>query len=150
MRPSAPVVDASVFAEYLVPGDAADAVAPLFARDRGWCWIPDHCLVQVASVARRHHLRTGRGNLRDVTRTLEDLLALELRIMGSEELIVPAARHMATVTSYHAVYLALAEACDAPLCTFDGGQAAAARRIGIEVLVPGTRAFAAWIGRSGG
>ena len=144
MRGSEPIVlDASVLVEYLAPGQV-DLVEPLLVGPVQH-WIPDHCLVEVANALRRYQRGVGRGSLTDIGAALEDLLDLRPVIVGSEALISAAVRHLDRLTAYDAVYLALAEARDAPLCTLDRRQADAAERTGVKALVPGTQPFTAWL-----
>jgi predicted nucleic acid-binding protein len=57
--------------------------------------------------------------------------------VSSRVLVQGAIRFADNPTVYDAVYLALAAGKSLPICTLDAGLAAAARRAGLSVLVPG-------------
>ena len=70
-------MDASVFAEYLLPGRDRDLVAPLFDRrlDVAY-WLPDHGILEVASALRKRYLADPTFTLEDLRTGADDLLAL--------------------------------------------------------------------------
>jgi len=117
------VVDASVVVELLLGGARAETVLPILERHEGSLHAPALLDTEVAhalrSLALRGMIRNDRGKA--AVEILQDL---------------PLERHPATLllpriwslrdrlTGYDATYVALAEALDAPLATFDAGLAA--------------------------
>lgn len=117
------VADASVVADYLLGGSspAGDALAEAFAHHESVC-APHLVDVEVAQVLRRYAQRGEVGE--DLARTLVDEL-IELPITRYEHraVLARAFELRANATIYDAVYLALAEALEAPLLTADAALA---------------------------
>ena len=133
--------------EYILPGPLFDPVAPLFAADTSIeCWAPDHVVVELANVLRRKHRSEAAFSLEDVDRAIVEALSL-VSLAPVVGLIRPAVRHLTALAAYDAVYVAMAEEHDMPLCTLDGSQANTARDAGLDVLLPGTEDFLAWVSR---
>jgi predicted nucleic acid-binding protein len=118
------VVDASAVLELLLRTPAAAAVeARLFAN--GETLHAPHLLdVEAAQVLRRYALNgeLGAGRGREA---LEDLADLPMRRYPHEFLLPRVWEMRHNLTAYDAVYVALAEALDAPLITRDKRLAAA-------------------------
>lgn len=132
------MVDASVFVEYLAPGSAHDDVAPLFYPDAEIeLWIPDLCVLEVANALRKRSLVDKRFTRRHLVGGVTDLLSLGPVVVSSHVLVQGALEFAKNLTIYDAVYVVLAAARGIPLCTFDGGLAAVAKKAGVTVLVPG-------------
>lgn len=132
------MVDASVFVEYLAPGPAHAAAAPLFDPEAAIeLWIPDLCLLEVASALRKRFLTDDRFTRRHLTDAVDDLLRLGPIVVGSRVLVPEALSFAENLTVYDATYLVLALARGLPLCTFDRGLVAAARTAGLAAFVPG-------------
>ena len=139
-------MDASVFAEYLLPGRDRDLVAPLFDRrlDVAY-WLPDHGILEVAGALRKRYLADPTFTLEDLRTGADDLLALGPITVSTAALVRRTIDHTDRLTPYDAAYLVLAQARTLPICTFDGGLAATAPWAGATVLQPGTPAFARWL-----
>ena len=117
------VVDASVIATSLVDdGDAGDRAR---ARLRGERLVAPHLLdVEVISAWRRQ-AAVGELDERRVALALTDLGDLRVRRVPHRALLDRCWELRANVTSYDAVYVALAERLDAVLLTADARLAAA-------------------------
>ena len=139
-------MDASVFAEHLLPGRDSGLVAPLFdpLLDVAY-WFPDHGILEVASALRKRYLADPAFTLEDLRTGLEDLLALGPVTVSTATLVHRITEYADRLTPYDAAYLVLAQARMLPICTFDGGLAATSRSAGITVLQPGTPAFTRWL-----
>ena len=128
------VVDASAVLEALLRTPAAAAVEDRLFGARTTLHAPHLLDVEVAQVLRRY---AATGDI-DVTRgraALADLADLPLR-RYPHHLLLPRAWDLRNnVTAYDAVYIALAEALDAPLVTRDRRLAAAAgHHVKIELV----------------
>lgn len=91
----------------------------------------------MANALRKRFLADKRFTRRHLAQGAADLLALGPLVVGSRVLVEGAIEFAENLTVYHAVYLALAAARRIPLCTFDSGLAAQARKAGVTVVVPG-------------
>lgn len=128
-----------MFVEYLAPGRAHGDVAPLFDPAATIeLWAPDICLLEVTSALRKRFLTDERFTRRHLAAAVADLLALGPVVVSSGVLVERTLEFAENLTVYDAVYLVLAAARRLPLCTFDAGLAAEARRAGVSVLVPGS------------
>ena len=127
------VVDASAVIEVLLRTPAAEAVeARLFTR-RQTLHAPHLLDVEVAQVVRRYAAAGEIGPERGRA-ALADLGDFPLRRYPHDFLLPRVWELRANCTAYDAVYVALAEALDAPLLTRDRRLAAAAGRFArIEV-----------------
>jgi predicted nucleic acid-binding protein len=119
------VVDASAVLELLLRTPAAQAVERRLFGGRERLHAPHLLDVEVAHVLRRYalagELQGDRGRA-----ALEDLERLLLRRHPHDILLPRAWELRANLTAYDAVYVALAEALDAPLVTRDRRLAGAA------------------------
>lgn len=127
------VVDASVLAAAL--GDDGDDGDQARARLRGQRLIAPHLIdVEVAS-AWRGLAAAGRLSGRRVALALADLQDLPIRRAPHRPLLARCWELRANLTMYDAVYVALAEALDAPLVTADRRlPAASGLRCHVELL----------------
>ena len=119
------VVDASALVELLLPSDAAGTVAArLF--DSGDSLVAPHLIdVETAQVLRRYAL-AGEIDSQHGREAVADLADMPIR-RYPHDILLPRVwdlRH--NLTAYDAVYVALAEALDAPLITRDRRLAGAA------------------------
>jgi predicted nucleic acid-binding protein len=127
------VVDASVILEVLI-GSAVgrQAAGRLFARHVS-LHAPHLIDVEVAQILRRWastgELKPARGR-----EALQDLLDLPITLHPHGDLLPRAWDLQHNLTAYDAVYLALAEALDAPLLTRDGGLARVHGRARVELM----------------
>ncbi len=128
------VVDASALLEALLRTPAAEAVeARLFAPGQS-LHAPHLIDVEVAQVVRRYAAAADVVPVR-VGEVLQDLADLPLRRWPHDLLLQRAWELRANLTMYDAVYVALAEALDAPLVTRDARLAGAAgHRARIELV----------------
>ena len=111
------VVDASVIATAL--GDDGDDGDRLRDRLRGEQLAAPHLLdVEVASVFRRQ-VAAGRLDPRRARLALDDLVAMPIRRAAHAPLLTRAWELRENLTSYDAMYVALAEALDVALVTGD-------------------------------
>ena len=123
------VLDASAAVDLVLNRPAAASVRQRLALESGQLLAPHLIDLEVAQVLRRFLLLglidDGRAKL-----AFADLSALGLRRHAHDILLPRVWELRANATAYDAVYLALAEATDAPLVTTDSKLAS----------VPGTRA----------
>ncbi len=119
------VVDASALLEVLLRTPVAEAVERRLFASRQTMHAPHLIDVEVAHVVRRYAAAGEMGPERGVA-ALGDLADMPLRRYSHDFLLprVWALRH--NLTAYDAVYVALAEALDAPLLTRDQRMATAA------------------------
>lgn len=129
------VVDASVVATAL--GDDGADGDRVRDRLRGERLAAPHLLdVEVASVFRRQ-VRAGRMDERRARLALDDLAAMPIRRAPHSPLLPRVWELRENLTSYDAVYVALAETLDVALITADGGIARAGRlRCPVELVGP--------------
>lgn len=112
------VVDASVLANFLADDEADGAAARARLSQEGDLTAPDLVDVETLAVLRKRWLA---GSLSDgrLDAAVDDLLEMPLARYPAVDLVRRAAELSANVTAYDAVYVALAEALDAPLLTAD-------------------------------
>ena len=124
-----PVVDASVLVAFLVGGAPARTTEAVFAEQIGVLWAPHLVDAEVGHALRR---KVAAGELRaDAGReALQDLTDFPLSRAPHGGLLQRAWELRDNASFYDGLYLALAEALDEPLLTFDKRLAG----------VPGTRA----------
>jgi predicted nucleic acid-binding protein len=119
------VVDASALLEALLRTPAAEAVGRRLFAPRQTLHAPHLIDVEVAQVVRRYamagEIDEGRGRA-----ALEDLADLPLRRYPHDFLLSRVWDLRNNLTAYDAVYVALAEALDAPMLTRDQRLAGAA------------------------
>lgn len=112
------VLDASALVELLLGTQAGRKVAERIADPRLGLHVPHLADVEVAQVLRRY-VREGALEAGAGAAALADLRALDLERHSHEALLERAWSLRENVTAYDAVYVALAEALDAPLLTCD-------------------------------
>jgi len=131
------VVDASCLYEVVADTRIAETIRSRLASE------PDHCAphlidAEVLGVIRRHHL-TGALDATAALQAVDDLADWPGERYGHRALLARAWELRATVRSWDALYVALAEALDATLVTVDARLAAApGPRCPIEVIGPTT------------
>ncbi len=112
------MLDASVLVEYLTGSELGRVVARRLDEERGWLWAPAVIDAEVG-----HALRAGlrRRNLvqAQAEQALEELVAMRLERVAHRFLAERAWDLRDNVSFYDGLYIALAEALDAPLLTFD-------------------------------
>jgi predicted nucleic acid-binding protein len=112
------VLDASVLVEYLTESERGQAVSQRLNGESGWLWAPAVIDAEVG-----HALRAGLRR-RTITpplaeQALEDLMAMQLERVSHRFLSERAWQLRDNLSFYDGLYVALAEALDAPLLTFD-------------------------------
>jgi predicted nucleic acid-binding protein len=112
------VVDASVLVEYLAAGERVEAARAAIGRER-WVWAPALVDAEVGQALRRQ-VRGGEISARKAGAALDDLLEMRLQKVPHRHLIDRAWELRDNVSFYDGLYVALAEALDAPLLTLDG------------------------------
>jgi predicted nucleic acid-binding protein len=118
------VVDASAILELLLRTPAAASVERRLFGGRETLHAPHLLDVEVAHVIRRYAL-AGEVSAEQGGEALEDLEDLSLRRHPHDILLKRVWELRANLTAYDAIYVALAEALDAPLFTRDRRLAAA-------------------------
>jgi predicted nucleic acid-binding protein len=112
------VVDASVLVEYLAAGEQVEAAREAIRRER-WVWAPALVDAEVGQALRRQ-VRGGEISAHKAGAALDDLLEMRLQKVPHRHLIDRAWELRDNVSFYDGLYVALAEALDAPLVTLDG------------------------------
>ena len=117
------VADASVVAELLLRrgGPAGESLAARFAGREAVC-APHLVDVEIGQVIRRFVSR-GEMPVARATAAFEDFADLPIRRFPHTELLPRAFALRSNVTVYDGIYLALAEALDAPLLSCDAALA---------------------------
>lgn len=129
------VVDASVIVASLLSTAGAGALARERLRLDPDLQVPHLLDVEVAAALRRR-VRLGQTDLALATEALADLADLAALRWDHEPLLARVWELRENVTAYDAVYVALAEALDAPLVTSDARLARApGLSCQVEVLV---------------
>lgn len=118
------VLDASAVVEWLLGLPHAVAVAERIGEAEQSLHAPHVIGVEVAQVVRRLSARGAVSDDRGAA-ALADLADLDLIRYAHEPLLPAIWQTRANLTAYDAVYVALAEALDAPLVTCDARLAAA-------------------------
>jgi len=111
------VVDASVLIEFLVGGEHAEAAEQAIGRER-WVWAPALVDAEVGQALRRQ-VRGAEISARKAGAALDDLLEMRVQKVPHRHLIDRAWELRDNVSFYDGLYVALAEALDAPLVTLD-------------------------------
>jgi len=127
------VVDASVIVASLLSTAGAGALARERLRLDPDLQVPHLLDVEVAAALRRR-VRLGQTDLALATEALADLADLAALRWDHEPLLTRVWELRENVTAYDAVYVALAEAFDAPLVTSDA-RLARAPGLGCQVQV---------------
>lgn len=113
------VLDASALLELLLGTEIGREVASRIADPTLGLHAPHLADVEVAQALRRY-VREGELDAASATVALADLRALDLERHAHEPLLDRVWALRENVTAYDAVYVALAEALEAPLVTCDG------------------------------
>lgn len=113
------VIDASAMIELLLQTPLGLRVQARLFRGRHELHVPHLLDVEVAQALRRL-VRAGQVLAQRAGEALEDLAAFDLRRHAHHLLLDRAWELRDNCTAYDAMYLALAEAIDAPLVTCDG------------------------------
>lgn len=128
------VVDASALVELLLGLPGAAAVARRIALDRETLHGPHLLTAEVAQVVRRYE-RNGNIDAARGAAALDDAADLDVNLYDHIPLLARVWEIRHNVSAYDALYLALAEALDAPLLTTDRRLLAApAHHAAIEVV----------------
>jgi predicted nucleic acid-binding protein len=112
------VVDASALTEFLLQTPLGQRVEARLFKDAGELHAPHLIDVEVVQALRRL-VRTGDLNADRAEEAIDDLSLLALRRHPHVDLIGRAWDVRDNLTAYDAMYVALAEAIDAPLVTCD-------------------------------
>ena len=112
------VLDASVLVEYLTEGEYAESSRRGIESSPGWLWAP-HLVDAEVGHALRGEVRAGEISARAARGALEDLLEMRLQRVSHHLLADRAWQLRENVSFYDGLYIALAEALDAPLLTLD-------------------------------
>ena len=113
------VIDASAMTELLLRTSLGSAVEARLFRDGDAFHAPHLLDVEVAQALRRL-VREGDVTPGRAEEAIEDLTLFQLRRHAHVDLLGRAWELRNNITAYDAVYVALAEALDAPLVTCDG------------------------------
>lgn len=128
------VLDASVLVEFLTGGEHAESSRRHIMSSPGWLWAPYLVDAEVGH-ALRSEVRAGEISARAARAALGDLMELRLQRVSHHLLAERAWELRENVTFYDALYVALAEALEAPLVTLDARLAKApGLRAEIEVV----------------
>ena len=129
------VIDASALLEFLLQTPLGGRVEARIFRDGDELHTPHLADVEVVQALRRL-VRMGEVSAARASEAIADLTDLDLHRHAHLDLLGRAWRLRDNVTAYDAIYVALAEAIEAPLVTCDGPLARAlGHRASIEVIV---------------
>jgi predicted nucleic acid-binding protein len=130
------VVDASVLVEFLAGGEHGEEAEHAIGRER-WIWTPALVDAEVGQALRRQ-VRGGELSARKAGAALDDLLEMRVQKVPHRHLIDRAWELRDNVSFYDGLYVALAEALDAPLLTLDGKLSrASGLRTAVELIGEG-------------
>ena len=110
------VVDASALLEFLLQTPLGTRVEARLVRDRDECNSPHLADVEVTQGLRRL-VRTGEVSADRAAEAIADLADFDLRRHPHLDLLTRAWKLREHITAYDAMYVALAEALDAPIVT---------------------------------
>jgi len=128
------VLDASAVLELLLGGAGGELVRARIESPDETLHGPQLLDLEVLQVLRRYHL-AGILSAQRAELALDDLRALDLERYPHEPMLTRIWELRENVTAYDAAYIALAEAIDATLLTFDARLASAPRHTArIELL----------------
>lgn len=112
------VLDASALVEYLTESEAGQKVSRRLSEDSGWLWAPAVIDAEVG-----HALRSGVRRQRFASSLAEEalwgLMSMQLERVSHRFLAERSWELRDNLSFYDGLYVALAEALDAPLLTFD-------------------------------
>jgi predicted nucleic acid-binding protein len=129
------VLDASALVELLLGSERGRAIARRISEPSLGLHVPHLADVEVAQALRRF-VRDGELDPGEAASALEDLRSLDLERHGHEPLLDRVWALRRNLTTYDAVYVALAEALDTKLLTCDGRLARSPAVAGRVDLVP--------------
>ena len=112
------VLDASVLVEVLTGGGYAESAQRQIRASPGWLWAP-HLVDAEVGHALRGNVRAGEISARAAHAALTDLLEMRLQRVSHHLLAERAWELRENVSFYDGLYVALAEALEAPLITLD-------------------------------
>ena len=112
------VLDASVLVDFLVESDRGQAVGKRLEEESGWLWAPAVIDAEVGH-ALRSEVHRRRISKRVAEQALEELMAMQLERVSHRFLAERAWELRDNLSFYDGLYVALAEALDAPLLTSD-------------------------------
>jgi predicted nucleic acid-binding protein len=128
------VVDASALLEFLLQTPLGTRVEARLFRDQDEFHSPHLADVEVIQALRRL-VRTGEVSADRAVDTIADLADFDLHRHSHLDLLTRAWKLRENITAYDAMYVALAEALDAPIVTCDAPLAGApGHRAHIEVI----------------
>ena len=128
------VLDASVLVEALVDGDLGEQARASIRSSPGWLWAPFVVDAEVGH-ALRGTARRGEASARAAKAALDDLMDMRLERVSHRFLSERAWELRDNLSFYDGLYVALAEALEAPLVTLDARLAKAPGvRAEIEVV----------------
>lgn len=113
------VIDATVLVEYMADTAQAGLAREQLDRHRHQLWAP-HLVDAEIGHALRRHVRQGRLEANVAEEALDELTEIELDRVDHEALLPRAWELRDNLSFYDALYVALAEAIEQPLITFDG------------------------------
>lgn len=129
------VVDASVLVEYLAGGEHVEAAREAIRRER-WVWAPALVDAEVGNALRRQ-VRAHEIGPRKAAAALDDFLQMRMQRIPHAALCERAWQLRDNVSFYDGLYVALAEALDAPLLTLDERLTrASGLRTEVELVAP--------------
>ncbi|HVO53557.1 MAG TPA: type II toxin-antitoxin system VapC family toxin [Solirubrobacterales bacterium] len=130
------VVDASVLVELLTGGELGEASRRQIGARPGWLWAPYLVDAEVGH-ALRATVRAGEISARKGREVLGDMFEMQLQRVPHHLLVDRAWALRQNLSFYDGLYVALAEALDAPLLTLDSRLAKAPGvRAEIELIAP--------------
>jgi predicted nucleic acid-binding protein len=130
------VVDASVLVELLTGGELGEESRRQIGARPGWLWAPYLVDAEVGQ-AIRATVRAGEISARRAREALGDMFEMQLQRVPHHLLIDRAWALRENLSFYDGLYVALAEALDAPLLTLDSRLARAPGvRAEIELVAP--------------
>ncbi len=129
------VLDASVLVDLLVESDRGQEVGRRLEEETGWLWAP---AVIDAEVGHALRAEVRRRRIPQVTadQALEGLMAMRLERVSHRFLAERAWELRDNLSFYDGLYIALAEALDAPLLTSDARLAKAPGIIAEVEVIP--------------